>query len=337
MEQPNSTAHFSQDESEAPPSVWRDEVQARVAGYRSRRGRRIEGAFSMRFPFPPAEAPPSAPQAGPQSNCASEPSLPVESAASEVGVDSALLSAPAPNGFENNIAITESREEIVAEVAPDTPEVERDPPPVGRSRRKVIAFPRPASDPRERWDEPLPDQPRILDVPQELLPYPTTPLLDGLRFPGQEAQAGAAAADHVELPLQAVAIVQRVHAGMVDCAIVVAASGIFAATCYKLLPGLTLAKPLLAIAAAMPLLLWATYHYLFLMYAGTTAGMQRAGIRLSSFKGGFPTRRQRRSRAIALFFSTASLMMGLCWVLVDVDALCWHDRISRTYLTKNSS
>jgi hypothetical protein len=26
--------------------------------------------------------------------------------------------------------------------------------------------------------------------------------------------------------------------------------------------------------------------------------------------------------------------MGLLWALVDVDGLCWHDRISRTYLTK---
>lgn len=130
---------------------------------------------------------------------------------------------------------------------------------------------------------------------------------------------------------------QRVYAGVVDCAIVVAASGIFAAACYKLLPRLSLTKPMLATAAAMPLLLWAVYHYLFLMYAAGTAGMQRAGIRLSSFQGGFPTRRQRRSRAIALFFSTASLAMGLLWALVDVDALCWHDRISRTYLTKDSN
>ena len=24
--------------------------------------------------------------------------------------------------------------------------------------------------------------------------------------------------------------------------------------------------------------------------------------------------------------------MGLLWAFVDIDALCWHDRISRTYL-----
>src|SRR5208283_2871660 len=35
--------------------IWRKEIHARVSGYRTRRGRRIEGAFSMRFPFPPLE------------------------------------------------------------------------------------------------------------------------------------------------------------------------------------------------------------------------------------------------------------------------------------------
>ncbi len=30
-------------------------------------------------------------------------------------------------------------------------------------------------------------------------------------------------------------------------------------------------------------------------------------------------------------------MMGLLWALVDVDMLCWHDRISQTYLTSRES
>src|ERR1700678_1016577 len=41
--------------SEEHNDIWRDQIQARVAGYRTRRGRRIEGALSMRFPFPPTE------------------------------------------------------------------------------------------------------------------------------------------------------------------------------------------------------------------------------------------------------------------------------------------
>jgi len=26
--------------------------------------------------------------------------------------------------------------------------------------------------------------------------------------------------------------------------------------------------------------------------------------------------------------------MGLMWAFVDVDELCWHDRLSRTYLSE---
>src|SRR5271168_4424101 len=43
------------DASQPSDDLWRAEIPARVAGYNHRRGRRITGAFSMRFPFPPAE------------------------------------------------------------------------------------------------------------------------------------------------------------------------------------------------------------------------------------------------------------------------------------------
>src|SRR5271167_2901418 len=42
------------DASQPNTDVWRKEIHSRVARYRTRRGRRIEGAFSMRFPFPPS-------------------------------------------------------------------------------------------------------------------------------------------------------------------------------------------------------------------------------------------------------------------------------------------
>src|SRR5271167_4854083 len=43
------------DSGQPSKDIWRKEVHSRVARFRTRRGRRIEGAFSMRFPFPPAE------------------------------------------------------------------------------------------------------------------------------------------------------------------------------------------------------------------------------------------------------------------------------------------
>ena len=52
-------SHIEVNAAGSPPEsaadLWRNEVQARIAGYMTRRGRRVEGAFSMRFPFPVEE------------------------------------------------------------------------------------------------------------------------------------------------------------------------------------------------------------------------------------------------------------------------------------------
>jgi len=40
----------------------------------------------------------------------------------------------------------------------------------------------------------------------------------------------------------------------------------------------------------------------------------------------------RRWRVLASWLSGVSLGMGYAWVLLDEDGLCWHDRITHTYL-----
>jgi uncharacterized RDD family membrane protein YckC len=212
------------------------------------------------------------------------------------------------------------------------------PPPVERpsAKRKVIAFPRQATTQEEVYrlaDPVLPEQPRILDVPEELEPFPTTPLLEGLQL-SADLRSAAPSRDHIELPFQAAGIGRRFCAGLVDCALVAAGSGVFAAVAYKLLPKIEPTKPLILTAAMLPILLWAAYEYLLVMYAGGTAGMHVAKVGLSTFKGEAPNWRHRRRWVIGLYFSTASIGMGLLWSLVDVDRLCWHDRISHTFVTR---
>ena len=205
-----------------------------------------------------------------------------------------------------------------------------------RPKRKVIAFPRQAAGAHELYrlaDPVLLDQPRILDVPEELEALPTTPFLDGLRFGPAAQPVVAAHADSVELPFGAAGRARRLYAGVLDCLLVALATVVFAAVGYKMLPKLTFSKPLLMTAATLPILLWAVYQYVLMVYGGATAGTRMAKIRLTTFKGNSPSRRQRRHRVLALYFSTASFAMGLLWAFVDVDSLCWHDRISRTYLT----
>jgi len=333
MEQPDATTKNSHDTGLDPGSVWRDEVQARVAGYRSRRGRRVEGAFSMRFPFPPMGAP--AESSEPETR-ASE--LDRESTTPDVAVES-NTAVPLPvgspagivewNGLTEPAALAPEADNFSPDQLAETRSV-----PAPGSRRKVIAFPKPvvAEPPFPMDDAVLLDQPRILDVPPGLSGFPTTPLLDGLQLAAHEPSANAQA-EQTELPLQSATIARRLSAALLDCGIVLAAAAGFGAATYKLLPKLTLTKPLLLAGAAMPILIWAVYQYLFVVYGGRTLGMQVAAIRLSRFDGKFPPFRQRRGRVLALYFSAASLTMGLLWALVDVDALCWHDRISRTYLT----
>lgn len=297
----------------------------------------------MRFPFPPVEV---VAAAGPDlstseaANCerlaAAEP-LP------ETGTDfhhpASICPTSKDSAAELPFVAGESATEHTEDSTDDSyvaPKLESAPAPAGRARakRKVIAFPRPSDlHPTYHLSEPvIAEALRILEVPEELEALPTTPLLDGLQFPSHQQQAAAAPADHIELPLQPAEISHRLYAAAVDGALVTAAFGALVGVCYMLLPKLVPSKPVLLTATVLLTSLWAVYQYLFALYRGTTVGMQVASIRLSTFKGQIPSSRQRRSRVFGLYFSTASLMMGLVWALVDVDGLCWHDRISQTYL-----
>jgi hypothetical protein len=57
---------------------------------------------------------------------------------------------------------------------------------------------------------------------------------------------------------------------------------------------------------------------------------------LITFDGGPARRQARRGRSVAMALSTLSLGLGLVWALLDEDTLCWHDRITRTYVVAGS-
>jgi uncharacterized RDD family membrane protein YckC len=340
--------------------IWRKEIQARVSRYRTHRGRRVEGAYSMRFPFPPSDentatgtspavvsSPVDVPlvlQGKPEMSTVATDTIPTADAAMPefvvqqvAAAVEALIAAeiPAQPAKASQRAQEDLPDPLQSQDVPDA--VDRSiPAPRPRARRKVIAFPRnlmASPDVAYRLADPvLPEQPRILDVPEELEALAATPFLDGLTFDTKVAQPSSPA-DHVELPFRPVPLSQRVYAVLVDVALVAAGSTLFAGVAYQLMPKLAVGKSLLATAAVIPMLLWFVYQFLLLVYGGTTPGMGVARVRLMTFSGGVPTMRQRRNRTVGLSLSTASLAMGLLWAFVDVDALCWHDRMSQTYLT----
>ena len=86
------------------------------------------------------------------------------------------------------------------------------------------------------------------------------------------------------------------------------------------------------ISASLMALFWIAYQYLLLVYTGTTPGLKLAHLQLSRFDGTAVPRRIRRWRVLASVLSGLSLALGYAWCFLDEDRLCWHDRITRTYM-----
>jgi uncharacterized RDD family membrane protein YckC len=76
------------------------------------------------------------------------------------------------------------------------------------------------------------------------------------------------------------------------------------------------------------------YVFLFSATMGKTLGMHLRGLVLVNFAGESPSLKETTLRAVGYLVSAGSLLLGFIWVFFDVDALAWHDRISRTYPTR---
>lgn len=302
------------------PDSWKNEVASRLDRYRSRNKRKLSGEFSMRFNFEGELAGPRQQICVPNDTEVQE-SESDEEAAIELAADEQAV---------------EAKEELpAAEPEPPAP-----PPPLRPSvpfKRKVvmeanvIEFPRlfpPEPPPSYMIAEPvLPSSPRILDAPEIAQPLLETPILDGMRLEHLETEP----APEIELPLQVASVQQRIYASVADCLIVSVASGIFIGIVYKMLPGVDWTKPMIGATLLVPAVLWSIYQYLFLVYGARTPGMMMGHLAFSTFQGTAPNRRERRARFIGTLLSCCSLMLGFLWAFFDEDALCWHDRISRTY------
>ncbi len=180
----------------------------------------------------------------------------------------------------------------------------------------------------EELAEPVVDSPPILEVP-DVLPPP--PALGGILIEPSEP-AAPKRRPGLELPLRTAPMVRRIVALLVDSLFVVAAVGLFTYICSKMgLVGLP-RKEILWLAPILTALLWAGYQYLLLVYAGTTPGLRLAKLRLSRFDSAPVPRGLRRWRVLASILSGLSLTLGYAWCFLDEDQLCWHDRITQTYM-----
>ncbi len=204
----------------------------------------------------------------------------------------------------------------------------------------LIVFRRPLLEPpllpqpcRDELAEPINHRPRILEVPEDIIPAVQGSLFPEIRLDVDEPEGASEREPEIEVPLQVAPLSERLIAAMTDLGVVIAASLLFSVITWRALPGIPHTKPFWMALAAVTALLWVIYQYLFVLFAGRTFGMSIRGIRLSTFDGRTPQWEQRSRRAQFMFISFAAATLGFLWALVDEDALCWHDRISHTFPT----
>jgi uncharacterized RDD family membrane protein YckC len=344
---------------------WRAEVAARLERYRTRRKPRSPHFPSLLLPF---DAPESWSRPAPPTGMAGTGSPGIGSA--EIGA-AAVATPPAPARQNSTFpAQQEPRADGTASFAEprqtQAPSPDRYPEPVPEPfapepSAKVIEFPRSAAIPvfrRSELADPVfdLDRPRIVEAP-EVLPPP--PALGGMLMePAQPEPAGRQAGADFPLPSASASIARRALAALVDGIVLGTALAAFAAIFIRLNPSLypaldlglkpglnlvrgpllTLARPMFAgpTLAAVTLLFWAAYEFLFVVYTGSTPGLRAARLRLAAFDGSPLNRRSRRWRVLASFLSASSAGLGYFWCFLDQDGLCWHDRITRTHVESNT-
>ncbi|MGA9392715.1 MAG: RDD family protein [Candidatus Sulfotelmatobacter sp.] len=313
----------------ADSTAWRQEVAARLNRYQSRRKPRpprypslllrFDGDDAIRVSAPP-------------------PSFKQPSCDHALALDEYPLSRPDAGLEQRNLAETEAVPEPSALLREFEPADDfSDDAAVTRSAiGRIIQFPcswTPPPVPVDQLAEPVMSRPRILEAP-EFVPPP--PALGGITIeppqqPEMEKRPG------IDIPLQGAPLGRRVLSALIDDVIIVAACAVFGFIFWKL----TAIRPprlqMITLVAGLAALLWAAYQYLLMVYAGITPGLHLARLELTRFDGSSAGRRLRRWRVLASYLSAISLGMGYLWVFLDEDSLCWHDRITHTYLAPKKS
>ena len=290
---------------------WRGEVAARVNNYRARRRPREPRYPSLQLKFDPPQsawAPPAA------------PSQPLTNAGSSQLAVAVQEPFSAPQEAQSILPSTND--------APDRLNA-------ADAGAKILEFPRSAAAPAPALDElaePVMDRPRILEVPDLLLPPPALGgiLIEPVERPAKERRPG------FELPLQAAPMSRRLWAGAIDSLLVILAFAVFAYIFFRVTSIVPAPRQAVGISVILIALFWAAYQYLLLVYTGTTPGLKLARLRLSRFDGAAVPRKIRRWRVLASILSGLSLALGYAWCFMDEDQLCWHDRITRTYMAPQS-
>jgi uncharacterized RDD family membrane protein YckC len=295
---------------ESCPESWRREVAARLSHYRARRRPREPRYPSLHLKF----------ESEPVRHILDSPAEPLADV-SDLQDQTVVLDDPesAASASPPRIRLAEPADRPRLIFAPST-----------ESTAKVIEFASysPPSRPADELAEPVWDRPRIIEAP-ELAPPP--PALGGISIepveePENERRPG------FEIPLRAAPMSRRIAAAAVDGVLVISAIAAFAYIFFRITDVVPPPAKVAGTAVLLVAALWSAYQYLLLVHSGATPGLKVARLELQMFDGSPVPRRIRRWRVLASVLSGVSLGLGYAWCLLDEDELCWHDRITRTYM-----
>ncbi|HWX93475.1 MAG TPA: RDD family protein [Terriglobales bacterium] len=307
--------------TETSHQSWRTEVSERLHRYRARRRPRGPRYPSLRLKFETPDAtwaapcrtsePPASPQ---RTQSSTAPVLANRQAVAVERVE--IATEPALGG----------RDRTTAPAAPERVE-----PQSGETTAKIIEFPRSMYAPPLPWNEladPVVDRPRILEAPEVVPPPPALGgiTIEAARVREPERRLG------IDMPLQSAPLERRLLAAAIDAALVVLAGVGFGASFYRIAGIRPPLAQIIAFGAGLLGSLWAAYQYLLIVYSGNTPGLRAMKLQLQRFDGSFPSRRLRRWRVLGSMLSGISLGMGYAWQFLDEDNLCWHERVTKTYL-----
>lgn len=290
---------------EDDPYSWKEEVAARLNRYRARRKPRPPKYPSLTLSFEPEPSPPRSHSIETAALAAARCALPVEEV--QTGESEPLIRE-----------VLDLREEIPDEEGTYT-------------GARIIEFPRSYAPPQSSPDElaeAICERPRILDAPEVEMPPPA---LGGITLesppqPEPEQRPG------FEVPLQSSQLSRRLSAAAIDFLLVLSACTVFGYIFLRITRLVPPIQQILALGAGLAAVLWSGYQYLLLTYSGTTPGLRSMKLRVCHFDGTPAKRRTRRWRVLASVLSGVSLGLGFAWCFLDEDSLCWHDRITHTYL-----
>ena len=341
--EPTSAARSTKDFYRSD-SDWRDEVANRVQAHKARRRRRFNPEQSLSLAFNSQNA-----TEGSGETVANNFARQYQQTSNAQELHAQDQSHDSENSGDATNFEAE-RYERVNEEEPRPSEYRRilikQPAPESAPEKILLQFPRSAEQNRlfeNELAEPIFATPRILDLPEvpaemERAGQSHPPLAtfhwddyvheaEGAQWQTDEAEDG-----QIELPLQVASVGARTMCALTDAVVVMTAAALFSVIVLSIAKFVPQGRVAAVTALLLPLTLWAAYHYLFLVYAGKTLGMQMAQLELSSFEGCVPTRSVRGWRVVSMMLSCTSLGLGFAWAMVDEDRLSWHDRITRTYL-----